>query len=93
MLNYDELNILVEAIDKWSKPDIASDLLYGMLASNPENKEESAKKTADTMKKTIDAAKDNERQAVLIKAKLYQLIDQLEDTKGELTVDQVINNN
>lgn len=78
-LTYDEINILIEALDSWESKDAFGDLAGGLLDAMFSDKlsdEDKAKRKEEKRIKDMKAERDRRErkdQSVLIKAKLIHL--------------------
>jgi hypothetical protein len=88
-LTSDECNLLIECVDAWKSSDVMAGLMTGMLMmglSREDSEEKRHKQFDDATKKGQEESRSKEERAVLLKAKLIHLRDQLsiEEVSGEL---------
>jgi len=79
MLQADEINILLEAMDSWSRQDVKDELLFSMITAGLSRTENEAKQGIEQAHLRIEQGKDarrlKEERATLIKAKLIKMRD------------------
>lgn len=96
MLNYDELEILMEALDSWMIKDRAGNLISSLFDKllardvDDDKKKKIDQEIEENSKRMIQDEKDRGRKTIIIKAKLIQLQEKLLDGKSELTIKDII---
>lgn len=96
MLDYNEIEILVEALNSWIEKDkgskIFSTMMEDMLIKNVspaarEKAKQEIKKYHDDMQRE---ERERHRKATMLKAKLFQLQEKIMDKKSKLTIEDFI---